>query len=134
MTRSSNPRQRGLKEGYRSGLEETLAEQLHKAGVVAEYEKLVIPYTDPKIHRYRPDFVLPNGIIVESKGRFLSSDRVKHLLVKSQHPDYDIRFVFSRSKQRLSKTSTTTYADWCEKHGFKYADKLIPEAWLKETK
>ena len=53
--------------------------------------------------------------------------------MKAQHPGRDIRFVFSNSRAKISKASKTTYAMWAEKHGFKYADKLVPEAWLRET-
>ena len=59
-------------------------------------------------------------------------DRQKHLLIKVQHPELDIRFLFQRSKSRISKTSKTTYADWCEKHGFLYCDLHIPKEWLME--
>ena len=120
-----------LREGYKSGLEELIAEQLKKAKVKCEYESEVIEYIQPaKKRKYTPDFPLPNGIIIETKGRFVTADRQKHLLIKDQHPDKDIRFVFSNSKARISKLSKTTYADWCEKYGFMYADKLIPESWL----
>lgn len=124
-----------LKYGFRSGLEEAIADTLTQKGVGFTYEELVIPYvTPPKNHKYTPDFViLDNGIIVESKGRFLTADRQKHLLVKAQHPELDIRFVFSSSKAKLSKRSLTTYAMWCIKNGFKYADKQIPDEWLKEA-
>ena len=123
----------GLKYGFRSGLEERIAEDLTSKGVGFSFEELVIAYTKPeKPAKYTPDFVLTNGIIIESKGRFLTEDRQKHLLVQKQHPEYDIRFVFSNSKTKISKRSKTTYADWCEKHNFKYADKAIPDAWLKE--
>tara|TARA_R110001606_G_scaffold60362_2_gene142301 strand:+ start:1387 stop:1647 length:261 start_codon:yes stop_codon:yes gene_type:complete len=80
---------------------------------------------------YTPDFELPNGIIIESKGRFVSADRKKHLKVKEQYPKLDIRFVFSNSRGKINKGSKTTYAMWCDKYGFKYADKEIPEKWLK---
>jgi hypothetical protein len=120
--------------GFSSGFEHVLAQQLEQAGVEVEYESLVIPFTQPvKPRKYTPDFPLPNGIIVESKGRFVTADRQKHLLVKAQHPDLEIRFVFDRSNTRISKQSQTTYAAWCEAKGFKYADKLIPTAWLKEA-
>ena len=76
--------------------------------------------------------MLPNGIIVESKGRFVVADRKKHLYVQKQHPDLDIRFVFSNSKAKISKGSKTTYADWCSKNRFLFADKLIPEEWINE--
>lgn len=42
--------------------------------------------------------------------------------------------MFSNSKTRISKGSPTTYAAWCEKNGFRYADKFIPQAWLIEPK
>lgn len=129
---AKSPRFRGLAEGYRSGLEEDISKQLADLGVPVEYESFKIEYRVEETRKYTPDWRLPNGIIIETKGRFTSDDRKKHLLIKAQHPEYDIRFVFTRSKQRLSKTSKTTYADWCDKHGFKYADKLIPVEWIKE--
>ncbi len=123
----------GLEHGFRSGLEDKIAAQLRRAGIPVEYESEVILYTKPeKPSRYTPDFPLPNGIIIETKGRFVTADRQKHLLIKAQHPDKDIRFVFSNSRARISKQSPTTYAMWCEKHGFKYADKTIPPEWLSE--
>lgn len=133
MPRVAKAVPRGIVEGYRSGLEEKLAEQLSLAGVEVAYESMTIPYEKPASkHKYTPDFPLPNGIIIESKGRFVTADRQKHLLIKKQHPELDIRFVFSNSRARISKTSATTYAAWCEKYGFKYADKLIPQEWLQE--
>jgi hypothetical protein len=64
-----------------------------------------------RIHRYRPDFTLPNGIIIEGKGIFEAADREKHLLLKEQRPDLDIRFVFSRSEAPIYPKSPTTLAD-----------------------
>lgn len=123
----------GLREGFRSGLEEAVAQQLRANSVEYRYEEEVVRYTTPpKDHKYTPDFVLANGIIIETKGRFVTADRQKHLLVKAQNPELDIRFVFSNSKSKISKRSPTTYAMWCEKNGFKYSDKWIPDAWLKE--
>ena len=104
-------------------------------GVGFLFEERVINYTKPsRVSKYTPDFELPNGIIIESKGRFITADRQKHILIKDQHPELDIRFVFSNSRARISKRSTTTYGMWCEKHGFKYADKEIPDTWIKEKK
>ena len=97
------------------------------------YEKVKLKYIRPASeHIYTPDFVLASGIIVETKGRFLLADRMKHLLVKKHNPELDIRFVFSNSNARISKASKTTYAMWCRKHGYKFADKTIPEEWLNE--
>jgi sugar lactone lactonase YvrE len=117
--------------GYRSGLEDKVAKQLELQGVKVEYETTKIKYVVPEsLHTYTPDFVLPNGIIVETKGRFVVADRKKHLLVQKQYPDLDIRFVFSNSKTKISKGSKTSYADWCNKNGFTFADKEVPEEWL----
>jgi hypothetical protein len=128
------PKQKTLPT-FRSGLEVRLADQLDRLGVAYEYETLVVRYIRPeKAHRYTPDFILPNGIIIEAKGRFLTKDRQKHLLVKEQNPDLDIRFVFSNPNARISKTSKTTYAMWCEKHGYKYDKQNIPSKWIKEKK
>lgn len=125
---------RGLVEGYRSGLEEIVGEQLKQQGLPVEYEMVTLEYTQPaKVRRYTPDFILPNGIIIETKGRFVSDDRVKHRLIAAEHPDLDIRFVFSNPRTRISKTSRTTYALWCERYGFQYAAKFIPKLWLMEA-
>lgn len=132
MARTSKHRYHGIEAGYRSGLEEVTAADLEQRGIAADYEKEKIKYVIPEREAtYTPDFKLPNGIIVETKGRFTAEDRKKHLLIQKQHPEYDIRFLFQRSKSRLSKTSKTTYADWCRKHGFQFADKTIPEEWLR---
>lgn len=124
--------QRAIKNGYRSGLEDRISDQLKGLSVPFKYEEFKIRYEVNESRTYTPDFELPNGIIVESKGRFVTADRKKHLLVKKQHPDLDIRFVFSNSNAKISKGSKTSYADWCNKNGFLYADKLIPESWIKE--
>lgn len=132
---SRTPARRHLAATYRSGLEQKVAAQIEAAGLVVVYEDKasVIPYITPaEPHKYTPDFKLPNGIIVETKGIFDAADRKKHTLVKAQHPHLDIRFVFSNSKAKLYKGSPTSYAAWCQKNGFQYADKLIPAAWLSE--
>ena len=128
----SKVRQRALKAGYRSGLEETISLQLASLSVPVLYETEKFKYEVNEVRTYTPDFKLPNGIIIESKGRFVAADRKKHLLIQKQHIFLDIRFVFSNSKAKLTKGSKTTYGDWCNKHGFLYADKLIPEEWIKE--
>lgn len=130
-------KQVGLKYGFRSGLEEKIAEQLKQEGVSYQYEGRTIRYEKPaKTARYTCDFIIERDgkpdLYLETKGRFLTADRQKHLLIKAQYPELDIRFVFSNSKQRISKTSQTRYCDWCDKHGFAYADGEIPKSWLKE--
>jgi hypothetical protein len=127
----SKLRQSALKAGFRSGLEQDNARHLEGHKVSYEYEKFKVKFVS-KARTYTPDFKLSNGIIIETKGRFIPSDRSKHLLIKEQHPELDIRFVFSNSNQRLSKVSAQTYGGWCERHGFLYADGLIPIEWMKE--
>lgn len=126
-------RSRAVAAGYRSGLEEKVGSQLAEQGIEAEYEPFKIPYMVPATkHTYTPDYVLPNGIIVETKGRFVVEDRKKHLLIKAQYPGLDIRFVFTNPNAKLRKGSPTSYGDWCEKNGFSYSAKLIPVEWLEE--
>jgi len=124
---------KAIAAGYRSGLEEKVGKQLEEAGVNFRYEAFKVPYMVPATnHRYTPDYELPNGIVIETKGRFMAADRKKHVLIKDQHPELDIRFVFSNPYAKLRKGSPTTYADWCDKNGFKWAAKWIPEDWLAE--
>ena len=124
---------KAIKNGYRSGLEEKISEQLKSLSVPVKYEELKISYQVNETRTYTPDFELPNGIIIESKGRFVAADRKKHLLIQKQYPFFDIRFVFSNSKAKINKGSKTSYADWCNKFGFIYADKLIPKEWIDEV-
>lgn len=116
---------------YRSGLEETVINDLNNRKVNFKYEKYVIDYFKPSTkHKYTPDIELENGILIEIKGFFKREDRKKHLLVKEQLPKLDIRFVFGNSKNKIYKGSKTSYADWCNKHGFEFADKIIPSNWI----
>lgn len=125
-------RQGGTQPAYRSGLEEALGGQLVEAKAAFEYETLRIPFEIAETKHYSPDFILPNGIVIEAKGRWETPDRKKHRLIKAQYPHLDVRFVFSRSQDRISKTSRTTYARFCEMQGWQYADRRIPDAWLRE--
>ena len=124
----------GLKQGFRSGLEAGIANIMDILKIPYAYEKLKISYLVPASrHTYTPDWVLlDNGIIVESKGRFVPEDRTKHELIRDQYPWLDIRFVFDNPNQTISKTSKTTYASWCESRGFLYAKKEIPAEWYLE--
>ena len=129
---SHSPEEIGRKHGWRSGLEGVNADHLDAQGTTFAYERVVVPYEVVELRTYTPDFVLPNGIIVETKGRFVTADRKRHRLIKAQHPELDIRFVFSSSRARISKTSKTTYGAWATAQGFPYADKVIPAAWSRE--
>ena len=121
-----------LKHGYRSGLEKTISLFLSDNKYTFDYETIKIEWEDLCYRTYTPDFILHNGIIVETKGRFVASDRRKHIAIQKQHPKLDIRFVFTNSKAKLQKGAKSTYGQWCEKYKFKYSDRVIPEVWLKE--
>lgn len=97
----------------------------------ALYEKTKLVYV--KEHTYTPDFELAPNVFLEAKGLFKSEDRTKHLLIKKHHPDVTIYFLFEKPYNRLSKASSTTYADWCEKHGYQWTtlEKGIPKEWYK---
>ena len=115
--------------GFRSGTEGQVAEFLNTMKVVYEYEPCNIPYTLQC--NYKPDFVLANGIHLEVKGYFPAKDRRKMIAVKKDNPDLDIRFVFQKPFNVIYKGSKTTYAQWCEKHGFKWTSYYdIPIEWI----
>lgn len=125
------PRRKAV--AWRSGLEDKVATALAQAGVAYRYEEVKVRYQRPATaHTYTPDFILPNGIVVETKGLFSPEDRKKHELLRAQHPGLDIRFVFSRSASPIRKGSKTTYGAWCLKQGIPFADKLIPASWTQE--
>lgn len=123
--------------GFRSKLEVIVNQQLVDSKVPFSYEGPLnkIKWTKPETqHIYLADFLLANGIIIEAKGRFTTEDRKKHLWIKDQYPILDIRFLFSNANNRLRKGSPTSYALWCDRNGFDWADKVVPTRWLEHTK
>jgi hypothetical protein len=123
--------------GFRSGLEAANAKRLEQLGVTFGFESEKIDYIKPSTkHTYTPDFVITKGngekMYVETKGRFLFEDAKKHLLIKEQHPELDIRFVFSSLNAKVGQSKVVTCKKWAEKHGYKYAHKTIPDEWLRE--
>jgi len=125
-------KRRHFKGRYRSGLEKNVAEFLKTKQKKVRYEKLKIEWEDLRYRTYTPDFTLDNGIIIETKGVFDSEDRRKHLQVQKQHPELDIRFVFTNLYAKLYKGSKTTYAQWCDKNNFLASHRIIPKEWLTE--
>lgn len=112
--------------------EARVAEGLSREGVPFTYEQHTLAYRDDKVHKYRPDFRLPNGVLIEVKGRFTATDRRKLLLVKQQNPTADVRLVFDRPHTAITEDSQTTYAGWCEKHGFLWWEKVVPSYWCSQ--
>ena len=121
------------KNNYKSKFEQKIADDLIKKKVKVDYETLKLKYVIPESnHIYTPDFILPNGIVVETKGKFDLKDRKKMLLVIEQHPELDIRMLFQRAKNPIRKGSKTSYSDWCDKNNIKWADREIPKSWYSE--
>ena len=118
------------RKGFRSEFERGVAVFLIKNKIKYEYELQYLEY-QPKIKRYTPDFFLPKqNIFIEAKGFFDLADRQKHLLVREQNPEFDIRFLFVNAKNKLNKSSKTTYGQWCDKNKILWAEKSIPQEWL----
>lgn len=120
---------------FRSGFEKKVYESIpsnQRGFIKYEPQEPVVTYNTPS--RYIPDFLLPNGILVECKGYFDARARSKMLRVKKQNPNLDIRFLFQRANNKLTKSpNSLTYWQWCDKHGFKYEEgDTMPQSWLEE--
>lgn len=102
---------------------------MKRLGVVFEYEPVKLPYILERV--YIPDFKI-GDIFIEAKGKLDQDTRSKMAAVKRAHPELDIRFVFMRANNKLSKNSKQTYGDWADKNGFPWADGVIPEDWFDE--
>ena len=114
---------------YRSKLEERIADLFNELGVSFEYESTKVPYQIS--YNYSPDFILPCGRMLEAKGYWDAEDRRKIKAVMRDNPDLDLRMVFQAPYNKISKKSKTTYAQWCEKHGIKWAAAhAIPIDWV----
>jgi hypothetical protein len=124
----------------KSGLEEVIYNYLKNNKVHFVYEGMKIKFELPTQKKsYTPDFPINDRFIVEAKGAFNSADRKKHKLIREQHPELDIRFIFSNSKTKIGKKSLTTYGKWCELFKFKFhciqSTKIpFPQEWLNEIK
>lgn len=115
---------------FRSKFEEDIHEALVRNECDAKYEPESMHYQIE--HNYFPDWVLPNGIVIEAKGRLTQFDRQKMLAVRRAHPHRDIRFVFMNASNKLRKNSKTTYAQWADRNSFKWAERRVPREWIEE--
>jgi len=84
---------------YRSGLEGKVADLLSSLKVSYEYESRKLAYVLEC--NYIPDFLLPNGIFLEVKGRLTSEDRRKMKAVKN---------LAARRKPEMRRRPATTPA------------------------
>ena len=130
------PKSKALKQlqqgtNFRSKFEAGIAATLQADKVQFSYETLDIDYQISCT--YKPDFILDNGICIETKGFFSKEDRRKHIAIKTQRPELDIRFCFQNSKTKLSRGKRSiTYGAWATKHGFLWSHGSIPRDWYEE--
>lgn len=125
-------RKEAFKQGYRSNFELTFATKLKELGLKAQYESEKIHYIQPeKVRTYNPDWTIRKGYYIETKGRFIASDRQKILMVQKSNPKITIYLLFQNSKVTLSKVSNTTYGDWCDTRGIIWADIKDITKWSK---
>ena len=116
-----------------SKFEGTVYDDLMSKKIDASYEPYKIDYAEPEVyHKYIPDIILPNGIIVECKGYFPLEDRKKRVFIRSYNPHLDIRMLFMDASAKILKGSKITLGTWATKHKFKWAEGLIPDEWVNE--
>lgn len=129
----------------RSGLEKKVGDDLIDRKVGFSYEantyqwREILPRaectscgekgTSFLVRSYTPDFFLSNGVILEVKGRFTSKDRKIAAAMKDQHPELDIRMVFSKDNW-LNRNHKNRYSDWCRSKGIKFVIGKVPEEWV----
>ena len=122
----------------RSKLELQFEKILQDNEVEYAYEITKIPYIVPESsHKYVVDWTIHDGVLIETKGWLENlTERKKYQLIKEQHPDIDIRFVFA-NPQKACGGVKMTHAEWAEKFGFKYCSINDTEqivSWIKERK
>lgn len=105
----------------RSKLEERLERIFLDNSISYQYEGDKINYLVPESkHTYLVDWTLPNGLLLESKG-YLSdlTERNKYILIKKQHPNIDLRFIFADPEKKCGGVKMT-HKEYAVKNGFKY--------------
>jgi len=132
---------------YRSKYEANIAKDLTDRNIKFDYETIKLPYFISKKGKcslctsgivfvsktYIPDFII-GSLIIEAKGRFVSSDRTKMLATKEANPNLDIRMLFMRD-QWCTKKKRKKYSDWCNDHNIKFAfGTSVPLSWIKGRK
>src|SRR5690606_10256721 len=93
----------------RSGLELAVATYLEEEGIKYEYESITLTWNEryPRAkcnecgsseiyqqRKYVPDFILGNGVVIETKGRLTSRDRKILAGVRKCNPDANIKLLF----------------------------------------
>lgn len=135
---------------YDSGFEKLFADHLEKLGIPFERERDAFIYIETvrksvcrecgsencgQRRIYRPDFFLPAGVIIETKGYLDAPARSRHKLIREQHPGLDLRLVFQRDHVIKQTKNKDRYSDWCRKNDIKFwiCREMPPKEWLLKT-
>ena len=122
---------------YKSKFEMRVAAELEELLGDINYEPDRLNFIQPEKKRfYLPDFKLRENVYIETKGKWTSDDRAKHVWIKEQHPDVTIYLLFQNANVKLNKRSKTSYGDWATKNGLLWGDYRngIPKEWLNASK
>lgn len=114
-------------QGFRSGLELSVHEQLTNNGIPYQYETEKISYVVPAhSSKYTPDFIFTkkdgSKLYIETKGYWPASERKKMQFIKQSNPELDIRLLFQNANNKITKSSKTTYGTYATKIGVLWAD------------
>lgn len=142
-------RKRKPREPFRSLYEEKIGDWFEENEVEYEYEAYSYEYEGPVRRNrsrcsecgskelvydgwYTPDFFVGSGIIIEAKGRFTAHDRRKIKAVIATVPDLKDKLVMMfMTDNKLNKSATKRYSDWCEAEGIDYVVGTVPKKeWL----
>lgn len=131
--RSFNKKARTPGDDLRSYEERVLQEALKDLAVPPfQYESVKLPYVLRR--NYTPDFSVP-GVHVEVKGWWPPEDRAKLKAVRLSNPNDVILVVLVRPETKISKTSKTTYSQWCEQWGISWVpfnkDPAVIRQWVE---
>ena len=132
---------------FASKFEQTIYEQLRKAGAKPEYEPETFDYerrtqrtycrscgskATYRKARYTPDFRIGKGIYIEAKGYLKAENRAKMEDFLSSNAGFDLRFVFGADNW-LTRKRLKRYSDWAVSLGVPYALKEVPQSWIDEA-
>ena len=123
---------RQRERGHRSQLETRVEDALQSQGLSFRYEKESFVYY--RKGRYTPDFTVDgeHPFHIEVKGAWYPEDRSRILAVVTNNPDMRLLVALQAPNNKITKTSSTTYAMWCQKHGICWCTIPIPQEVLDQ--
>lgn len=132
--RTYNKRVRTPGDDLRSYEERVVQEALRGLSLPFQYECTKLDYVLRK--KYTPDFSV-EGVHVEVKGWWPPEDRAKLKAVRLGNPNDVILVILVRPQTKISKTSKTTYAQWCEQWGISWVpfdkDPEVIRQWVENV-